>query len=293
VRATVLLFFVTSLLCFMDNHFLVFFLCRTLVLLCSLTAGTSSFADDNKLDRNLDKVANDLGMSFVRVSAGSYWRGSDEEFPYHDSDEGLQQVVISKSFYLQATEVTQGQWVSLMQGNPSAYKGCGVDCPVERVEFEWIAFFIEKLNRLEPGISYRLPTEAEWEYAARAGSNQYFSVGSCLRDSDANVSGSKNMNGCPPFTDSRGPKPVASYAPNRWGLYDMHGNVWEICSDWYAAYPDGDGPLVDPAGPISGQYKVLRGGSWQFYPEFARSANRLKGFKSIAGFRLVRMEIAE
>ena len=237
---------------------------------------------------SLEKIKNPLGMVFVKIPEGKFLQGSASDNIHHDTDDAQHEVTITQAFYLQTTEVTQGQWLELLDGNPSAFKDCGKNCPVERVAFEWIELYINKLNTLEPGISYRLPTEAEWEYAARANSTSIFSTGNCLTESQANVNGDRAMPGCKPFKSSTGPMPVASFAPNAWGLFDMHGNVWEICQDWYAQYPTKT--TSDPQGPAKAKYKVLRGGSWRFYPLYARSANRLKAFRDIAGFRLVMMK---
>lgn len=231
-------------------------------------------------------VTNSLGMTFVRIAPGSFVQGASSEDPDFDVDEAQRPVTISKAFYLQATEVTQGQWMALMQENPSAFSLCGENCPVERVSYEMIQAYINKLNQLDANARYRLPTEAEWEYAARAGSQTPFSTGECLTGKHANVNGLVVRDGCRSFSRSQGPVPVASYPPNEWGLYDMHGNVWELCEDWYAPYRPH--AVVDPKGASEAEYRVLRGGSWRFYPSFARSANRLKAFKNIGGFRLVR-----
>lgn len=233
---------------------------------------------------------NPLGMQFIKIPAGQFMRGSPAHDSAGDHDEPQQSVTISRDFYLQTTEVTQAQWVKLMQGNPSSFRQCGMDCPVDRIDHRWVEPFIQKLNQLEDGISYRLPTEAEWEYAARAGSTSRFHSGNCITDADANVSGQHHLSDCPTFDNSTGPKPVASYPPNAWGLYDMHGNVWELCQDWYAPYPDSSPSgeqITNPTGPTTGQYKVLRGGSWRFPMEFSRAANRFKTIRPIGGLRLV------
>lgn len=231
-------------------------------------------------------VENPLGMRFVRVAPGSFIQGAATDDPDFDVDESPRTVTISKAFYLQTTEVTQGQWMALMSENPSAFTQCGERCPVERVSYEMIQVYINQLNQLDAKVRYRLPTEAEWEYAARAGSQTPFNTGECLSGKQANVNGLVVRDGCETFSRSQGPVPVASYPPNDWGLYDMHGNVWELCEDWYAPYhPDA---VTDPTGASAAKYRVLRGGSWRFYPSFSRSANRLRAFKNIGGFRLVR-----
>ncbi len=230
---------------------------------------------------------NPIGMEFIKIPAGHFIRGSTPEDSSADNDENPHPVEITQDFYLQTTEVTQGQWVKLMKGNPSPFRHCGMNCPVDRIDHRWIPYFVDKLNQLEAGISYRLPTEAEWEYAARAGSTTRYYNGNCITNALANVSGQHHLNDCQTFANSSGPSPVASYPPNAWGLYDMHGNVWELCQDWYAPYSLT--PSTDPKGPQEGLHKVLKGGSWRFPAEFARSSNRFKTIQPIGGFRLVQI----
>lgn len=252
-------------------------------LVCFCSLGTASGLS---ISKETSLVSNSVGMTFVKISPGSFFQGASSDDPDFDIDEVRRQVTISKAFYLQTTEVTQGQWLALMEKNPSAFSMCGEQCPVERVNYEMIQAYITKLNELEKEAYYRLPTEAEWEYAARAGSQTPFNTGDCLSGSQANVNGMVVREGCSSFDRSRGPVAVSSYSPNAWGLYDMHGNVWELCEDWYAPYsPEA---VVDPKGPNETQFRVLRGGSWRFYPSFSRSANRLKAFRNIGGFRLIR-----
>jgi formylglycine-generating enzyme required for sulfatase activity len=191
-----------------------------------------------------------------------------------------------------------------MGSNPSFFKNCGEDCPVESVSWEDIQEFIKKLNQRESEYQYRLPTEAEWEYAARAGSDSAFANGGiseleCGYDANLAVmgwycgNGGVDYKGC--YDDSdyggskcAGPHPVADKAPNAWGLYDMHGNVYEWCQDWYDDYPNGS--VADPDGPSSGAARVLRGGSWDYFAAYCRSANRGRdgpgGRSLISGFRL-------
>lgn len=231
------------------------------------------------------KIVNSLGMEFVAIKAGSFWMGSRHSERHHEPDETYHEVIISQGFYIQTTEVTRKQWTALMGGDPSSFPQCGDDCPVDRVKPAWVDKFIEKLNAKEAHYVYRLPTEAEWEYVARAGTASAFSSGGCLGESRANFDASVSFGICRPGAKSKGPKPVASYKPNSWGVYDMHGNVWELCSDWYGAYDIGR--VRDPAGPERGEYRVIRGSSWKFPESYARSANRFKSIRDIAGFRLV------
>jgi len=210
-------------------------------------------------------------------------------------DERQHQVTLTRGFYMQTTEVTQGQWKRVMGTNPSGFQNCGDDCPVENVSWDDAQAFIRKLNQMEGRRRYRLPTEAEWEYAARAGSRTAYSWGNEARcenmmfENDVGSSEDK----CVEYVRRRGmtpdsTAPVGSYAPNAWGLYDMHGNVWEWCSDWYGDYPSGS--VTDPVGPSSGSNRVLRGGSWDHPPGRCQSVSRcghLPGHRyNHLGFRL-------
>ncbi|HEU4886655.1 MAG TPA: formylglycine-generating enzyme family protein [Thermoanaerobaculia bacterium] len=169
---------------------------------------------------------------------GSDSRKAFDQNPVH-------QVTISRGFELQATEVTQAQWTAVMGSNPSHFRGPRL--PVEQVSWNDAQEFIRRLNAHHPGKRYRLPTEAEWEYACRAGTTE-----SRYGDIDAIAWYDANS--------EQRTHPVGGKAPNRWGLYDMLGNVWELCADWKAPYPAG--PVTDPAGPPSGYYRVSRGGGW-------------------------------
>ncbi len=243
-----------------------------------LTAGQGLCAE-------LEQVTNDLGMTFNRVPAGTFMMGSAEDAPGHESDERRHKVTISEPFWLQTTPVTRGQWLELVEGLPSAFPDCGDDCPVDGLQPDWVDWYIKALSEEDPDWDYRLPTEAEWEYAARAGTEGPYYTGDCLDDSQANVSGKSVLPGCEPFAASSGPEPVARHKPNPWGFHDMLGNVWELCADWFGPYEEG--PVTDPSGPEEGKYKVLRGGSWHFRAVHARAANRFQARNPIAGFRLV------
>ena len=209
-------------------------------------------------------MTNSIGMKFVLIPAGSFIMGSrssqapGNEHPPH-------RVMISRPFYLQTTEVTQDQWFAVMGNNPSVFKGRG-DRPVENVSHQQALEFIHRLNRREGTTRYRLPTEAEWEYACRAGTTTVYSCGDspgCLIDSAW-------------YTSNSGGKthPAGKKIPNPWGLYDMHGNVWEWCSDWYAKDFYKKSPSTDPKGPASGRSRVMRGGAGYNKPRNLRSALR-------------------
>jgi len=172
---------------------------------------------------------------------------------------------------MQTTEVTQGQWKAVMGNNPSYFKACGENCPVEQVSWYDSQEFIKKINQMGEGY-YRLPTEAEWEYAARAGTRTPFAFGNCLNTDKANYDGNYPLTGCSKGKYREKTIPVASLGKNVWGLYDMHGNVWEWCNNWYGDYPDIS--VTDPGGPSSGSNRVLRGGSWDNNAQYCRSAKR-------------------
>jgi len=233
------------------------------------------------------KVSNSLGMEFVLIKAGSFVMGSPETEQGRREDETQHEVVISKDYYLQTTEVTRKQWVDVLGADPSPFRNCGEQCPVSRVEYEWVQLFIEKLNKQDSKFNYRLPTEAEWEYAARAGTKTPFHTGKCLDPSYSNFNQVHEYSDCPKGERATQPLPVASFKPNQWGLYDMHGNVWEMVNDFYGPYPKEK--VIDPTGPETGKRHVVRGSSWFAGQSLARSASRLNPKRNNAGFRLVAM----
>jgi len=193
----------------------------------------------------------------VVIPPGTYYMGSDEgndESPSH-------LVTISKPLAIGKTEVTQGQWKSIMGSNPSRYIDCGDDCPVENISWDDAHEFIQKINA-KTGKQYRLPSEAEWEYACNAGEQYEF----C---------GSDNVNVVAWYyaTSSQSTHPVATKQPNAWGLFDMSGNVWEWVEDSY--HPNYNGaPMDGAAWQGSGVKRVLRGGSWFLYAYGVRSTYR-------------------
>ena len=191
-------------------------------------------------------------------------------------------MTLTKGYWLGKTEVTQGQWEALMGSNPSNFKGA--DGPVEQVSWEDAMQFCRKLTereraagRLPEGYEYMLPTEAQWEYACRAGTTGPFA-------------GSGSLEAMGWYTDNSGntTHPVRQKQANAWGLYDMQGNVWQWCRDWFGNYP-GAG-VTDPSGPFSGAGRVLRGGGWGNTAQNCRSADRGRGSpgsrSSDIGFRL-------
>jgi formylglycine-generating enzyme required for sulfatase activity len=227
-------------------------------------------------------VVNSVGLRLVLLPPGKFRMGSPagegaaEEWPRHD-------VTLSRPFYLGAFPVTQREYAAVMGVNPcdlaEANRG-GPDHPVEYVSWDEAVEFCKRLSALpaerRAGRVYRLPTEAEWEYACRAGTPTAFAFGPALSSYQANFDGR-----CPHGEAPRGPylertSPVGSYPPNAWGLYDLHGNVYEWCADWFGAGYYAHSPAKDPAGPAAGEGRVLRGGSWRVSGWYCRSALRYR-----------------
>jgi formylglycine-generating enzyme required for sulfatase activity len=235
-------------------------------------------------------IENSIGMKFTLIPAGTFLMGSPPEEKQRSKDEEQHEVELTRPFYLGVFPVTQAQWRTVTGTNPSHFCATGAgkedvqgiatdELPVEQVSWEDVTAFLERLAALEPerqaGHRYRLPTEAEWEYACRGGAAGYqvFYYGNVLSATQA------NYNGNYPYGVDRGPylertSAVGSYQPNGFGLYDMHGNVWEWCADWYdkGYYPNS--PRSDPAGPSTGSDRVIRGGSWDCFGQRCRSAWR-------------------
>jgi sulfatase modifying factor 1 len=198
-------------------------------------------------------------MRFCYCPAGKFTMGSPVSEPGHDTDENQVSVTISQGFWMAETEVTQAEWQSVMGTDPSSFKGANL--PVEQVSWEDAQEMIRKLNqtaRPPSGFKFALPTEAQWEYACRAGTQTAYAFGSQLSPQEANFGRSQTVS-------------VKSYPPNRWGLYDMHGNVWEWCEDWLGDKLQGG---VDPRGDSSGVIRVRRGGSRDNDAVACRAAGR-------------------
>jgi len=221
-------------------------------------------------------ITNTFGITVKPIEPGVFIMGSPELETGRYDDEIQHEVIITKGFYMQTTPVTQGQWQQIMGYNPSSFK-TNDNHPVENVSWDDVKNFIDLLNSRIEGATYRLPTEAEWEYACRAGSNTAYANGNSLYAMgwhDKNSGGKTHQ--------------VAQKKPNAWGLYDMHGNVWEWCEDWYGSYPSVS--VTDPQGASSGSYRVNRGGGWRNLSRICRSAYRnyespgVQG--SALGFRL-------
>ncbi len=248
---------------------------RTGVVPASLRRDTTTTTDGRSI------TISDLNLELVPISAGRFAMGSTKGGA---DEQPMTQVEITRPYWLGKTEVTQGQWEAVMGSNPSSFKGA--TRPVENVSYDDAVEFCRKLTereraagRLPSGYEYTLPTEAQWEYACRAGTTTAYSwgnefeLGRCNVENDPGSSETKNVatferRGLP--TDST--MPVGQFAANAWGLYDMHGNVWEWCRDWYGDYPGGT--VADPMGPSSGTFRVRRGGCWRNSATYCRSANR-------------------
>lgn len=223
------------------------------------------------------------GMEFVEIAPGSFQMGSPPVEPRREEQELRHRVTLTRPFWIGRTEVTQAQWRRVLGSEPSRFRGD--DLPVEQVNHFEIQAFLARLAELSPGDRFRLPTEAEWEYACRAGAGTAFSFGDGLGPGQANVD-------TDPGSDdgARGTRPVGSYPANAWGLFDFHGNVWEWCADEPCPYPAGD--ETDPVRACGHPLKVIRGGSWLFGADSARCALRYthapKDRGPSLGFRVVR-----
>ena len=251
----------------------------------------------NAIAQSPKTITNSIGMKLVLIPKGIFHMGSPvkEERLKTYYDEVQHDVAISKYYYLGAFEVTQAQYKKVMCENPSRFQGDelgeqnrqtgkplkeidGSNHPVERVTWEDAVKFCKLLSELpeekKAGRIYRLPTEAEWEYACRAGSKTAFSFDEKLNSEDEYIWHSGNSNGQT--------NPVGRKKPNAWGLHDMHGNVWEWCSDKYSEYPKN--PVIDPAGSEDGVGHVIRGGCWGEGLLRCRSANRKKFEAVCCGF---------
>ncbi len=225
-----------------------------------------------------------VGMEFVRIEPGRFHMGASEAGS--ESDEGpVHQVTISQPFYLGKYEVTQAQWQAVMGTSPSVWSNCG-NCPVESVSWDDVQGFIDELNSQEGVNKYRLPTEAEWEYAARAGTQAAYHFGSAANQLGLYAWYVENSDRGGFIRTSE----VGQKWPNAWGLYDMHGNVWEWVADWYGPYPSG--AVTDPRGPSTGDMRIIRGGGFGNDARNCRVANRGNVAPSRRhhdlGFRLVR-----
>jgi formylglycine-generating enzyme required for sulfatase activity len=228
-------------------------------------------------------VTNSIGMNLVYIHLGDFMMGSPDSEKDRFNHEGPQhKVKISRGLWMGIYEVTQAQYQSVMGTNPSCFKGDNL--PVETVSWDDAVEFCRRLSQKEDK-TYRLPTEAEWEYACRAGTTTRFYYGDDLDESKLGEYAWYGSN-----SDGK-THPVGQKKSNAFGLYDMHGNVWEWCQDWYDEKYYSNKPEVDPPGPASGQYRVLRGGNWSGNALDCRVADRVNDSLSSRdngiGFRVV------
>ncbi|MFY9225691.1 MAG: bifunctional serine/threonine-protein kinase/formylglycine-generating enzyme family protein [Blastocatellia bacterium] len=231
----------------------------------------------NEEKKVVDEIKNvdELMGSFVKIPSGEFMMGSNNG---QDDEKPIHKVIISNSFEMAATEITQDQWEKVMGNNTSAFRKGG-NLPVENVSWDYVQQFIKKVNNSSKKYIYRLPTEAEWEYACRAGSS-------------TDYSGNLDEMAWYGYTKAENKSHlVGTKKPNAWGLYDMHGNVEEWCSDFYSSYPNEI--LTNPTGPSSGTSHVNRGGGWTSNAEFCRCATRKNNepyaYSYSLGFRLIRI----
>jgi len=247
-----------------------------------------------------------LDMEFVSIPTGTYLMGSPATESGSRMDETQHPVTITHPFELAKTEVTQRQWQDVMGTAPSYLYDCP-DCPVENVSWLDAIAFCNQISlrhglnpvytRVDSNVTwnqqadgFRLPTEAEWEYACRAGTTTAFYLGECITTADANFNGYVPQAGCPEGLWRNQIVSVGSFPPNTWGLYDMHGNVNEWCWDWHGEFTAD--PVADPTGPADGDKKVIRGGSFGEGAALCRSASRKFSYlgrrSGHMGFRVAR-----
>ena len=232
----------------------------------------------------LETLFTPIGMELVLIPPGSFKMGGDKNLEQaEDHETPRHRVHISKTFYMGKYAVTQQEWSLIMNDNPSEFKDEAR--PVERVSWTDVQGFIQKLNKKEETDTYRLPTEAEWEYAARAGTQNAYNFGPDINTLTQYAWYRKNSEGKT--------HPVGGLKPNAWGLHDMHGNVHEWGQDWFDRNYHSQSPSNDPSGPSSGLAKVLRGGDWGSEDWYCRCASRSLSSpdrrSSRLGFRLIRM----
>jgi uncharacterized protein (TIGR02996 family) len=235
-------------------------------------------------------LTNSIGMHLALVPAGTFQMGSPgQDRSAWQSERPQHPVTISRPFYLGIFPVTQAEYRRVMGTNPSCFAATGTNrssvrrrktdtFPVENLSWDDSVAFCEALSKLpeeqEAGRVYRLPTEAEWEYACRAGTTSRYHFGATITSEVANFDGKLPFDGAVKGPSLGRTSAAGSYPPNAWGLYDMHGNVWEWCSDWWDGHYYEVTPHVDPPGPESGHNRVLRGGSWKNDGFYLRSAHR-------------------
>jgi len=229
------------------------------------------------------------------VVPGKFWMGSPDTEKMRGADEQSHHVTHTRGFWLADAACTQALWEAVLGDNPSKFTG-DPQRPVEQVSSDLIEQrFLPELNRLLPGLDAALPTEAQWEYACRAGTQTPFSFGAQITPAQANYNGKHPYAGAAKGEFRETTLPVKSLPPNAWGLYEMHGNVWECCADGYGPYGADD--AIDPTGHADAASRVLRGGSWDDGARYLRAADRYHLHPDFAnediGFRLCRAPAIE
>jgi formylglycine-generating enzyme len=254
-------------------------------------------------------LTNALATNMVWISPGTFVMGSPDDEALRGADETQHTVTLTRGFFMGKYLVTQGQYLSLLHTNPSYFTTnngypLNLNRPVEQASWVDATNYCAQLTQQQQLAGwvptnwvYRLPTESEWEYACRAGTTTAFNFGDAIHGGMANFYTYDECDAS--IGDIYVPNPVVaylartttvgSYEPNAWGLYDMHGNLWEWCRDWYGTYPTGS--VSDPQGPASGSFRVMRGGSWSDYGSDCRSAIRVVSYPPqrnlLIGFRVV------
>ena len=229
-----------------------------------------------------------LIQEFVYIKPGTFLMGSPPDEVDRSSNETQHEVTLTRGYWLADTACTQSLWQAVMGDNPSQFND-DPTLPVETVSWNDVQTFLDRLNAQVPGLDAGLPSEAQWEYACRAGTTTPFSFGENITPEQVNYDGNR------PYADGKKgvyrqrTVPVKSLPPNPWGLYEMHGNVWEWCADWFGDYPPG--PQIDPSGPSEGAGRVLRGGTLDDAGRYCRAAYRAWGVlgyrSSVTGFRIM------
>jgi formylglycine-generating enzyme required for sulfatase activity len=251
-------------------------------------------------------LGNKVTMKLVQIPAGKFLMGSpdseqkeaaksaaasglkeEDVKKWFENESPQHEVTISKAYYMGIYDVTQEQYEQVMGKNPSQFKGA--KNPVETVSWDDAREFCKKLSA-KAGKTVQLPTEAQWEYACRAGTKTPFNTGETISTDQANYNGNYVYGNGAKGEYRQKTTPVGTFKPNAFGLYDMHGNVWQWCADRYDEKYYGNSPKADPTGPADGNARVLRGGSWCYNPLHCRSAFRYLSspdYRFIIGFRVV------
>jgi formylglycine-generating enzyme required for sulfatase activity len=259
----------------------------------SVSNETNTVPATKKNSTKVLEMKNSIGIELIKIPSGSFTMGSPTSEENRDNNEGPQRkITVNYEFYIGKYEITQEEYEKVMGNNPSHFRNCPL-CPVEQVSWNNAKDFIQKLNSRNDNYVYRLPSEAEWEYAARAGTTTAFAFGNNLSSDLANFDGNYPHDKSEKGKYVGKPVKVGSYEPNAWGLHDMHGNVLEWCEDIYStsynfsALPTNGSPNLKVG---NAELRVLRGGSWSSSRDKLRSASRAKNapysINYVTGFRV-------